>query len=175
MREVPPLKPRSGIGLRFGTCAEVARIFVRAPLATKAMALEAALLLLLARLLVKYVPMRHWRRRLVTAEEPGFAGVRLPRAPERRLPRKVARVVGRVARHMPFPAVCLPQAMALQWMLRRREVESRLVLGARRSANRPGMDFHAWLTVGGECVIGGGEVETYVTLPPFDGIGPRPG
>lgn len=166
------------------------RAFVRTPVAAKAMALEAALFLLLARLLVKYVPMRHWRRRLVTAQEPAdphaafsaggsgepeSAGGLLPRAPERRLPRRVAHVVRTVARHVPFPAVCLPQAMALQWMLRRRGVESRLILGARRKADGTGLDFHAWLTVGGECVIGGGEVETYVALPPFDGVGSRPG
>ena len=84
-------------------------------------------------------------------------------------------MVRRVARHVPFPAVCLPQAMALQWMLRRRGVASRLFFGARRKAQDSGLDFHAWLTVGGECVIGAGEVETYAALPPFDGIGPRPG
>ena len=166
------------------------RAFVRAPVAAKAMALEAALFLLLARLLVKYVPMRHWRRRLVTAQEPADppaalsadgpgepepAGGLLPRAPQRRPSRKVAHIVRTVARHVPFPAVCLPQAMALQWMLRRRGVESRLILGARRKAGGMGLDFHAWLTVGGKCVIGGGEIETYVTLPPFDGIGSRPG
>ena len=173
------------------------RAFVRAPVAAKAMALEAALFLLLARLLVKYVPMRHWRRRLITAQEsapadappadphaapsaggpgePEPAGGLLPHAPQRRPSRKVARIVRRVARHVPFPAVCLPQAMALQWMLRRRGVESRLILGARRKAGGMGLDFHAWLTVGGKCVIGGGEIETYVTLPPFDGIGSRPG
>ena len=81
----------------------------------------------------------------------------------------------RVAGHVPFPAVCLPQAMALQWMLRRRGVSSRLVFGTRRKAQDSGLDFHAWLTVGGECVIGAGEVETYAALPPFGGIGPRPG
>ena len=171
--------------------------FVRAPVAAKAMALEAALLLLLARLLVAHAPMRHWRRWLVTTEEPAPAGgppavphaafsagdpeepapagEHLARAPQQRLPRRAARIVRRVARHVPFPAVCLPQAMALQWMLRRRGVASRLFFGARRKTQDSGLDFHAWLTAGGECVIGAGEVETYAALPPFDGIGPRPG
>ena len=158
------------------------------------MALEAALFLLLARLLVVHVPMRHWRRWLVTAEGPAPAGgppadshsagnpegpapagAHLACTPPQRLPRRVARIVRRVAPHVPFPAVCLPQAMALQWMLRRRGVASRLFFGARRKAQGAGLDFHAWLTVGGECVIGAGEVETYAPLPPFDGIGPRPG
>ena len=185
-RRAPPAAT-AGAGPRFGQSVKAVRAFVRAPVAAKAMALEAALFLLLARLLVVYVPMRHWRRWLVTAEGPAPAGgppaipkdrrppVHTRRAPQQRLPRRVARIVRRVARHVPFPAVCLPQAMALQWMLRRRGVASRLFFGARRKAQDSGLDFHAWLTVGGECVIGGGEVETYAALPPFDGIGPRPG
>ncbi len=175
-------------GLRFGKSAQAVRAFVRAPVAAKAMALEAALFLLSARLLVAHVPMRHWRRWLTTAEEPAPAGSRIacsagdaegpvptgePLARPQRLPRRVARIVRRVAGHVPFPAVCLPQAMALQWMLRRRGVSSRLVFGARRKAEDRELNFHAWLTVGGECVIGGGEVETYAALPPFDGNGRR--
>ena len=195
-RRAPPAAT-AGAGPRFGQSVKAVRAFVRAPVAAKAMALEAALFLLLARMLVAHVPMRHWRRWLVTAEGPASAGrpsadphvafsagdperpapagEHPARTPQQRLPRRVARIVRRVARHVPFPAVCLPQAMALQWMLRRRGIASRLFFGARRKAQDPGLDFHAWLTVGGECVIGGGEVETYTALPPFEGIGPRPG
>ena len=166
-----PLAATARSGPRFGKPAKAVRAFVRAPVATKAMALEAALLLLLAWLLVSHVPMRYWRHRLVTAEEPAAASGHLARTLRRPLPGRVARTVGSVARHVPFPAVCLPQAMALQWMLRRRAVASRLVFGAKRKGAE--LDLHAWLTVGGECVIGAGEIETYAPLPPFDGIGPR--
>ena len=212
------MKAPEAASLRLGAFVKAVRGFVRAPVASKAMALEGALFLLLARLLVKYVPMRHWRHRLATAEEPApageapadsdvafsprdpqapqSAGGHLPQAPESeapagarqpgraapvgcapalRLPRRAAHIVRRVARHVPFPAVCLPQAMALQWMLRRRGIGSRLIFGARRKANGTGLDFHAWLTVGGKCVIGGGELETYTEIPPFDGDVSRPG
>ena len=151
--------------------------FFRAPVRLKTMALEAALFLLLAWLLVEYIPMRRWRHRLTTAEEAERGSLQ----PEgRRLARKVARVVRRVARRAPFPAVCLPQAMAAQWMLRRRRIPSRLFFGARRRL-RPesaphtdgfasGMDFHAWLTIGDDCVLGGAERDTYVALPPIDNV-----
>lgn len=151
--------------------------FVRAPVRLKTMALEAALFLLLARLLVKYVPMHRWRHWLTTAEEAARGGLQ---PEERRLARKVARVVRRVARHVPFPAVCLPQAMAAQWMLRRQGIPSRLFFGARRrlrpesaphtDGSASGMDFHAWLTVGDDCVLGGAERDTYIALPPFDNV-----
>lgn len=157
---------------------------------SRLLALEAALFLALARLLVKHVPFRHWRRWLVSAEPPASPsrGWRLPSVVH------VARVVPRAAALVPFRAVCLPQAMAGQWMLRRRGVPSRLSLGARRpqedaagaNADRPpaarlqsrpigdageggGTEYHAWLCVGGRCVLGG-PVDSYAQLPPFDAI-----
>ena len=204
----------SGRGKRQSTSA--LRSFVRAPLAVKAMALEAALLLLLARLLIMHVPMRYWRRRLTTADPPApaegrtvdmrvafspgeteasaSAGERPPQSPVpeasaretsagaaqriasagcvsgRRLSRRVARIVRKIASHPPFKAVCLPQAMAAQWMLRRRGMESRLSFGARRKGEGRDLEFHAWLNAGGECVLGGDEIETYAALPPFDDV-----
>lgn len=163
---------------------------------SRLLALEAALLLALARFLVKHVPFRRWRGWLTSAEPaglPGAAGWRLPSVVH------VARVVPRAAAMVPFEAVCLPQAMAGQWMLRRRGVPSRLSLGARRRAaaaggeppaqpsrrriarrsisddsrSGSGTDYHAWLCVDGRCVIGG-PVDSYVRLPPFDAIPPRP-
>ena len=207
--------------------------FLRVPLRTKAMVLEAALFLLTARLLVKHVAMRRWRHLLSTAEEsappggwpagvsatfiaadpdgPGrtAAGEHRPSAPEREAPagtaprdrsaisapaaapcsaistsataprlarkgliRRVERIVSGTARHVPFQAVCLPQAVAMQWMLRRRGIGSRLLFGARRKAEGTELEFHAWLTVAGKCVIGGREreIETYSALPPFDSV-----
>ena len=127
--------------------------------------LKAALLLLIARLLVLYVPMRHWRHRLASAE-PANSPARPPF-----MAWKVARIVSRVAAHVPFQAVCLPQAMAAQWMLRRRGTPSHMSFGARRERNEAAakdLEFHAWLNVGGKCILGGQELATYSALPPFD-------
>ena len=124
---------------------------------------EAAALLGLARLLVKHVPMRYWRRWLTTADAP-------PAPPRRDLARAIARSVRSVGRRR-LNAVCLPQAMAGQWMLRRRGVASRLWFGVRRAqGDADEMEYHAWLTVDGECVLGGGEIETFTALPPFDAV-----
>lgn len=144
------------------------RSFLRAPMTSKVMALEAALLLLIARLLVLYVPLRHWRRQLTTAE-PASSPERPPF-----LARRIARIIHRVAAWVPFKAVCLPQAMAGQWMLRRRGIPSRLSFGARQEPHETakiGLQFHAWLSVGGKCILGGQELATYTALPPFDEMG----
>ena len=86
--------------------------------------------------------------------------------------RKVGRIVGKVAHHLPFRVRCLPQAMAGQWMLRRRGVRSTLVFGVRRGVAKDNhLEFHAWLIAGGECVLGGAEVGSYTAFPPFAAAG----
>lgn len=135
------------------------------------MAVEAALALLLARLLTRLVPASCWLRFLDTAAGSGtdatvLAGDGQP------LPRELGRAVEKVARHLPFRVRCLPQAMAVQWMLRRRGLRSTLVFGVRRGmAAKSALEFHAWLMVGGECVVGGDEVESFSAFPPFVAVG----
>ena len=170
------------------------RRFLRLPVGMQSQVLEAASALLLARLLVVHVPMRHWRRRLDTAtassvpaqhrapsypvapgslgndpvaEEPGAAERPASALSRFRDPHSIGHLVRKVARRLPFKARCLPQAMAAQWMLRRRGVTSRLVFGARRGRTpERTIEYHAWLMVAGQCVVGGEELESYVPLPP---------
>ncbi len=145
--------------------------FLRAPASTKALVVEALVLFLAARLLVAHVPMRHWRRRLETRIQ---AGDPLPEGdPRGDTARQVARAVRAAARNAPFAAVCLPQAMAAQWMLRRRSIPGRLVFGVRRRTDGGGLQYHAWLIVDGHCLVGGGEIKTYAPLPPIDAVGGR--
>ena len=133
--------------------------WLRLPSAQRALALEAAAWLTLAWVLVQHVPMRYWCRHVEAAGD-GSDGV--GRQP---LGRAVGRMVRRVARRLPFEALCLPQAMAAQWMLRRRGVSGRLWIGARRPAPGQPLDYHAWLTVDGESVVGGRSAGAYVPLP----------
>lgn len=95
---------------------------------SRLLAVEAVILLALVRLLVKHVRLRHWRSWLTTAasEASAIDWQRLPSVVH------VRRVVPHTAGLVPFSALCLPQAMAGQWMLRRRGVASRLSFGARR-------------------------------------------
>ena len=144
--------------------------FLRLPAATKAMAVEAAVFLALARCLVVHVPLRRWRDRVATARQ--------KKAPVPALAWKVAWVVRKVAASVPFGAACLPQAMAAQWMLRRRRVASQLKVGVRPGSDAApgaakrgpalGFAYHAWLQVGDECVVGCRQIEAYAAFPPFD-------
>ena len=130
--------------------------FFRLPGRLRVMAVEAAVWLVLARLLVGRVPMRHWSGRSAEAD--------VPRDDRQALGREAGEMVRRVARRLPAEFVCLPQAVAAHWMLRRRGVPSRLAFGVRRPAPGRRPEYHAWVTVEGACVIGGRELETYAPL-----------
>lgn len=134
--------------------------WLRLPPPQRALALEAAAWLTLARLVIRHVPFRYWRRHLEAVAK--GAG---EEAGRRALGRRVGGMVRRVARRLPFEALCLPQAMAARWMLRRRGIAARLWIGVRQPAPGRPPDYHAWVTVDGRSVIGGRPARAYVPLP----------
>lgn len=70
-------------------------------------------------------------------------------------PGQIGHAVQRAARHLPFNLQCLPQALAAQWMLRRRGIASTLHFGmAKDPGGERAMLAHAWLTVSGLGVVG---------------------
>lgn len=109
-------------------------------------------------MLVREVRFGRWRRWLgrpvkPPAFEPGAASE--ANAPARRL----ARAVERAAARLPGDSRCLPQAMALHWMLRRRGLGGALVMGVKPGARRGGLDdLHAWVVREGEVLIGAADL-----------------
>lgn len=109
--------------------------------------LEAMAALAAARARVAFIPLEHWRGQL------GLPGD----ASDEQLAesRRIARHVDRAAERLPFDFKCLPRAIALAAMLRRRGIPHRAVIAARPAAARGGADdLHAWTEVGGTIVIG---------------------
>jgi hypothetical protein len=103
--------------------------------------------LCLARLMVGWLPFSIWRGRL------GMSGTAAPRATieARRLAQHIERAAGRLL----FTTLCLPRAMALSWMLRRRAIPHRLVMAARPAGQRGGADdLHAWTEASETIVLG---------------------
>lgn len=69
--------------------------------------------------------------------------------------RRIGRAVERAAQRLPWPVVCLPQAMAAKGMLAFRGIPSRLHLGVAPVGEAGGLTAHAWLTCGDATVVGG--------------------
>ncbi|MCW3846954.1 lasso peptide biosynthesis B2 protein [Sphingomonas sp. LB-2] len=123
----------------------------------RALLAEAVVRLIAARMKIANLPFREIAKKLgtfVPATDPRIAEAKLP-GPEAKA--KIAREVGwavtRAAEHVPFDAVCLPQAMAAHAMLRRRGIESVMHFGAKKSDEKP-IDAHAWLDAAGVEVTG---------------------
>ena len=124
----------------------------------RAMALEAALMLAVARLLVVTTPFRlvaPWLRRA-------------PDGPD--VDDEIARAVGQAvtlaARNVPWNAVCLPQAIAAKAMLARRGLGSAFHLGAGFDQSGK-LIAHAWLVAGGRVVVGGAAMSDVTPLARF--------
>ena len=123
----------------------------------RALLAEAALLLLASRAVLKFMPFPKLARRLGTAVPPDDARVRAAHAraaaPDAEIALEVGWAVTRASRHVPFEAVCLPQAIAARVMLTRRGVVSVMHFGARTGRDKP-LDAHAWLDAAGVEVTG---------------------
>lgn len=105
---------------------------------------EALTLLSWARLLIAFARFDRWRVTL------GLVGpVRIADA------RYCAALVEWAATRQPLEFKCLPRAMALSWMLRRRRLGHTVVIAVRPAGERGSRDdLHAWVEVAGETIIG---------------------
>lgn len=114
--------------------------------------LEAFALLGIARLLVLTVPFRWLARSLgehMRESAPEAEPTDLHQA------RQVGRAVLSAANNTPWKSVCLPQAVAGQWMLKRRRIATTLYLGVAKADAKPEqLAAHAWLRCG-EAIITG--------------------
>ena len=114
---------------------------------------EASALLLLSRLVLIVVPFRHLAPRLLAQPEETHDAPADQERPVAEIAVDIGWAVMCAARHLPFKAVCLPQAMAAQSMLRRRQVASVMHFGVAKGAERP-FGAHAWLDAAGVEVVG---------------------
>ncbi|MDE2596733.1 MAG: lasso peptide biosynthesis B2 protein [Sphingomonadales bacterium] len=131
-----------------------------------ALTLEAALLLVLARALIAMVSFGSWRHWLGRLQASGTAasGDTVPMAQDWRIASAVERACWRLR---PLAMKCLPRAMALHWMLQRRNRPSVLALAILAPQARGTLDdLHAWVEVGTAVLIGASE-KPYAVLARF--------
>lgn len=125
--------------------------------AMQGLILEAAWHLTWARLALVFVPFPKLARRMgewLPAADPRGQACRAPGNEEMvAVARQVRVAVKSAVRHLPFQAVCLPQAMAAQTMLRRRHIATAMHFGASLGGTKA-IDAHAWLDAAGVPVTG---------------------
>ena len=121
--------------------------------------------LLLAAALVRFVPMRLWRGYLGSLAEASPPASHSLDETTLRFVRRRAWHVARAANYFPFTVKCLPQAMVLQWQLRRRRIDSQLVIAMLKAGRSATADpYHAWVELGDIMVLGNCERSDYAVL-----------
>jgi hypothetical protein len=126
--------------------APLARFFAL-PAVERRRACEAALLLLVVRIVLALLPLP-WALRLFGVAQGTTGSGRVD--PEQAA--LVAQAIARAARHVPFRAVCLQQAFAALLMLRRRGLAATVHLGLLREGSE--LKAHAWSRCGDVPVTG---------------------
>lgn len=141
------------------------RTFAALPMARKRLALAAVVRLVQASLATRLLPIRWVSRHYGRLRDQGFEVPLHDRVEEARA---IGRMVETVAARMPGRPACLPQAVAVKWMLDRRGITSALIIGARPARRADGsLDAHAWVRIGHRIVIGGSRSKTYQVLSVF--------
>jgi hypothetical protein len=136
--------------------------FLALPAAEKGRALEAALCLLAVRLAFGLLPLpRALRLFGIVKGEAGSGRIAASEAQE------VSRAIARVARHVPFRAVCLQQAFAALLMLRRRGLKATVHLGLARKAESGDLEAHAWSRCGDVPVTGVAAARGFAAVAAF--------
>lgn len=133
------------------------RAWHRYSLSNRWLIIEATVWLGLARFYVRWLPFRWlgpWLRRSEPAgDDPELAA-------------RIGRAVLTAARHVPWQAVCLPQALAAKLMLGLRGQGSTVHLGAKLDEGGD-IAAHAWLSCGDKVVTGNADRPGYTQLIKF--------
>jgi hypothetical protein len=123
--------------------------FFSLPTAERARTVEAAVSLLIVRLVLGLLPFARALKVLRVSSGDGVRG-RIAASEAR----DISRAIARAARHVPFRAVCLQQAFAALLMLRRRGLAATVHLGVTRSSTKADLEAHAWSRSGDVAVTG---------------------
>lgn len=127
--------------------------------------LEAFALLGVARLLVVSTPFRWLAASLGERMKESSPEVT---PDDLHLARLVGQAVRSAASNTPWESVCLPQAVAGQWMLKRRGIAATLYLGAMKADNKPEqLAAHAWLRCGDIILTGAAGHRQFTVVATF--------
>jgi hypothetical protein len=100
-----------------------------------------------ARFIVAVIPFDRWQHTLGWHGQVSDAGLAIAE--------RFARHVDWAGRWLPFETKCLPRAMALSWILRRKKIAHAVIFAVRPTERRGSDDdLHAWVEVGRRRILG---------------------
>ena len=143
------------------------RRFVRLSATEQWLLLKAALLLVVIRVGLWFVPFQALRRLLTRAVDIQVG----PWWPKQISVERVAWAVEVASRYTPGFRTCLTQALATQVLLARRDHPALVRIGVARGEGDK-FEAHAWVESEGKVVIGGHDLERYTRLAALEGETP---
>jgi Transglutaminase-like superfamily len=133
--------------------------------AERLLLMEAFLLLGIARLTVLVLPFKWLAVSLGRHKHEADAQISFS---DLNLARKVGQAVCSAANYTPWESVCLPQAVAAKWMLKRRHVAGTLYLGVAKDETKPEkLSAHAWLRSGNIILTGAAGHRQFTVVATF--------
>lgn len=146
-------------------CRAVPAKWRRRTRAERRLLLEAFALLGTARLLVIFIPFRWLAVSLGKHMNESDA---LVDPSDLRIAGMVSQAVRSSADHTFWESACLPQAVAGQWMLKRRRIAATLYLGVAKDETKPKkLAAHAWLRCGDAILTGAAGHERFTVVATF--------
>lgn len=137
---------------RFKSFQEAPSKWRRRSRAERVLLLEALMLLGIARLAVLALPFKWLAVSLGRHMNEANAQIS---ASDLNIARRVGQAVCSAANYTPWESICLPQAVAAQWMLKRRNIAGTLYLGVAKDEAKPEkLAAHAWLRCGNLILTG---------------------
>jgi hypothetical protein len=135
--------------------------FWRRPTVEKRLALESLVVCLLSVIALRLIGFGAWKRALsLSSRLPSTALGRFA-CDDIAIAQAYASVVNMVARNTWGLVTCLPRSLTLWWLLRRRGIESELLLGVWKDGER--IAAHAWVACHGT-VIGEADQQQFLSL-----------
>ncbi len=131
--------------------------------------LRAMFWLALARVLVRFASLRRIGESL--GGKTNATSIQTSQVADANTARRLATHVDRAALRLPGESKCLPKAIALQWMLRRARLPSRLVVAVHHRDREGPHAYHAWVEQGEHMLIGQCDRTDYRSVMVFEQAG----
>jgi len=131
------------------------------PAADKLLVLRAALWLAYAHIKLALTPFRQLCESLAVSKAKTIEQV------DPKYLTRIGYAVRAAANNVPWRSDCFPQTIAARMLLSHEGFSSTIHLGVEKSGEG-GIAGHAWLTCGGEVVVGGEELDRYTEMHRFN-------
>jgi hypothetical protein len=131
------------------------------PIHQKLLLMEACLVLLLTRFMLKLVSFQKFAERLGQVHAETSEHI----TPEKlQILKGIAWAIQTSVEHLPINLLCFPQSITACLMLKRRHIPSTIYIGVKLDAEGDNFAAHSWLRAGSQIVTGGDIAKEYTVL-----------